>query len=273
MLAFTVVALTRLAVFGRAAPLSSLAKAPDATLGARYALACLLLAGPLLVLAPLAIRAASAPTRGLVAATLAHLGAVALAGGDWMPLSRLVVPALPAAMLAAVGLAVHAPRAGLARVALALAGSLFVASVRGRDARGVGPARARLAAELGPVLAGRAGIATLDAGWVSAVSEARVLDLAGVTDPAVAALPGGHTSRRVPRAWLDARGVDTLVLLVPDGVSLAEPWTRTRFARPAEHYLAWQLDLDEALGGFRVAARSTVPHLGYVVLVRELPRE
>jgi hypothetical protein len=273
LVAFTLVALTRLAFFGRAAPLSSLAKAPDAVLGARYALACLLLAGPVLVLAPLAFARATLPTRALVVATLVHLVAVALAGGDWMPLSRLVVPALPAAMLAAVGLAAHAPWAGLARAALAVAGSLFVLAVRGADARGVGPARARLSAELAPALAGRRGVATLDAGWVGASSEARVLDLAGVTDPTVAALPGGHTSRRVPRAWLDARGIDTLVLLVPDGEPVAERWTRTRFSRPAELYLAWQYDDDDDLGGFRVAARSTVPRLGYVVLVRELPRE
>ena len=56
-------------------------------------------------------------------------------------------------------------------------------------------------------------MAALDVGWVGAVSDFTVVDLAGVTDEAVAMLPGGHTSKRVDDALLRHRDVDALVLL------------------------------------------------------------
>jgi hypothetical protein len=45
------------------------------------------------------------------------------------------------------------------------------------------------------------------------VGDFTVVDLAGVTDEAVAMLPGGHTSKRIDDALLRGRNVDTLVLL------------------------------------------------------------
>src|SRR5204862_350726 len=62
-------------------------------------------------------------------------------------------------------------------------------------------------------LAGAKVVAALDVGWVGAVSDFTLLDLAGVTDEAVAMLPGGHTSKRVDDALLRHRDVDALVLL------------------------------------------------------------
>ncbi|MGK3963271.1 hypothetical protein WMF38_03670 [Sorangium sp. So ce118] len=265
-LPFVAVAAARLAVFGRAAPLAALAKAPDAALGARYALACFLLTGPAALVAPLAWRALPAWPRGLLAAVAAHFLAVAAAGGDWMPLSRLVVPALPAVVLAAAHVAsVADARATALRIALALAGELFVMARVGPTAARVGGERLRVVEELRGALAGAEVVAALDIGWLGAATGATLVDLAGVTDPAIAALPGGHTTKRIPGALLDARKVDALVLLLAEGQALASPWTASRFARGVEQHLARLPGAGEA---FAPVAVSGVPHLGYVVLRR-----
>ena len=65
-------------------------------------------------------------------------------------------------------------------------------------------------------------MASLDAGWVGAATPARVVDLAGLTDLAIASLPGGHTSKRVTGAMLSDRNVDALVLLQRRGLAAGE---------------------------------------------------
>ncbi|WP_438036751.1 hypothetical protein [Sorangium sp. So ce204] len=265
-LPFVAVAVARLAIFGRAAPLAALAKAPDAALGARYALACFLLTGPLALIAPGAWRALPAWPRGLLAAVAVHFLAVAAAGGDWMPLSRLVVPALPAVVLAAAHVAsVAGARATALRLALALAGELFVMVRVGPTAARVGSDRLRVVEELRGALAGAEVVAALDVGWLGAATGATLVDLAGVTDPAIAALPGGHTTKRIPGALLDARRVDALVLLLAGGEALASPWPASRFARGVEQRVA---RLPGAGDAFAPVAVSGVPHLRYVVLRR-----
>ncbi|WP_437282540.1 hypothetical protein WME90_18770 [Sorangium sp. So ce375] len=265
-LPFVAVAVTRLAIFGRAAPLAALAKAPDAALGARYALACFLLTGPVALIAPSAWRALPAWPRGLLAAIAVHFLAVAAAGGDWMPLSRLVVPALPAVALAAAHVAsVADARVTALRLALALAGQLFVMVRVGPTAARVGGDRLRVVEELRGALAGAEVVAALDIGWLGAATGATVVDLAGVTDPAIAALPGGHTTKRIPGALLDARRVDALVLLLAEGEAPASPWTASRFARGVEQRIA---RLPGAGDAFAPVAVSGVPHLRYVVLRR-----
>src|SRR5262249_13448874 len=153
-------------------------------------------------------------------------------GGDWMPLSRLVAPVLPATIVAAAEIASIAPlRFAVPRLALALAGELFVLGHIGPKAARVGGDRAAVMRELGPVLVGRTTSATVEVGWVGATTAATLLDLAGVTDPSIARLPGGHTSKKITAELLDARAADTLVLLLADGAELARPWTASAFAR------------------------------------------
>ena len=266
LLPFVAAASIRWAIFGRAAPLSAMAKPPDAVLGARYALACLILTGPVALAAPVAWWRLAAWPRGILAAVAAHFAAVAVVGGDWMPLSRLVVPALPAVVLAAAHVAsvVDARIAG-GRIALALAGELFVSARIGPTAARVGADRIRLVEELRGALAGVRVVAALDIGWLGAATEATIVDLAGVTDPAIGALPGGHTTKRVPIGLLDARGVDALVLLLGEGEELRGPWAEARFARGVEQRIA---SFPGAGDEFAVTAVSRVPHLRYVVLRR-----
>ncbi len=260
------VALIRLAVFGRAAPLSVLAKPSDELLGARYALACFLLTGPLALIAPLAWRRLDGFARVLLLSIGVHFAAIAVAGGDWMPLSRLLAPVLPAVILVAAEIAAVADiRATAARMAFALAGEIFQLVKVGPTAAHVGADRRALIEELRAPLAGARVIAALDIGWLGAASDATIVDLAGLTDPAIAVLPGGHTSKAIPASLLDARGVDALVLQIREGEARKEPWTGSSFARTVELRIARIPGMEEAFG---VDAESAVPHLHYVVLRR-----
>lgn len=226
------VAAIRLAVFGRLPPLALLAKTPNPSLGGQYALACLLLTGPL---ALVAWRGLPPWIRGLQLATVVHFLAIALAGGDWMPLSRLAVPALPGVVVAGCYIVGRAsPAWGLPRLAMALAGVLVVLVRNSPASAAVGPKRLDVIAQLRAPLAEASVVATLDVGWVGAACDADIVDLAGITDPSVAVLPGGHTTKRIPHNLLLARNVDTIVLLLAKGKPLGDPWTRTWFRRVVE---------------------------------------
>jgi hypothetical protein len=163
-----------------------------------------------------------------------------LAGGDWMSLYRLAVPVLPSFALAAAELWRVAPAwASWLRLGLALCASSYVMVQVGSVARGVGPDRARLIEAARAPLAGAKVVAALDVGWVSAVSDFEVVDLAGVTDEKVAMLPGGHTSKRIDDSLLSRRDVDALVLLEP----------------PQEREVERRVLLLPSTEGFRLVAR------------------
>lgn len=263
---FLIVVAVRVTTFGRAAPLSVFAKPSTPGLGAEYALACFLLAGPVVLLAPFAWARLGGWARGLLIAVLVHFTAVAFAGGDWMPASRLIVPVLPTVVLGAAHLAVLASSWSTAlRTAIAVGLQLFQASRVVPAGTTVGVHRRRVLEELRAPLVGAKVIAALDIGWLGATTDATLVDLAGLTDPAIAVLPGGHTSKAIPAGLIDARGVDAIVLLIKEGESLVVPWTDTYFARVVELRIAGMPGIGEA---FVVAAKSDLPHLRYVVLRR-----
>src|SRR5262249_58646406 len=125
----------RAAIFGRVVPLSVLAKPSDLAHGSYYAAACFLLTGAMAVMAPFAFLRISWWGRGLVVAVMVHFLAIAAAGGDWMPLSRLAVPALPTVVLAAAHLAAASRGwAVAARLVVALAGEVFQLATVGPSA-------------------------------------------------------------------------------------------------------------------------------------------
>lgn len=264
---FAGVSLVRALVWGTVAPLSVIAKPPDAELGWSYAAACFLLTGPIALLSLRGPSRLPPFARGLFVAVFVHFLAVALAGGDWMPLSRLVVPVLPASALVAAHLLVlSVPWIAVARLAVAVAGEVFAWTRVGVAASHVQADRQEIIDTLGPVLREGKVIASLDVGWVGAAApDATLVDLAGVTDRAIAALPGGHTSKRIPMTLLDARGVDTLVLLLAEGESPRERWTTTRFQRGVEGWLALEPGIGDT---FALVATGAPGPTRYVVLRR-----
>ncbi|MDB4946500.1 MAG: hypothetical protein JWP97_6034, partial [Labilithrix sp.] len=213
---FALCALVRLVVFGRPAPLAVLAKPSDLSHGLVYAAAGLLVVlTPLLVLAPVALWRRRGAPLAIVLAFAAHVLVIVAVGGDWMPYARLFVPVTPSLVLAAVLLEPH-QRASFAfgRVAAALVVGALVARQAAPAGRTVGADRADLVRRARPVLASAHVVAALDVGWVSAsvADDARIVDLAGLTDPQIALLPGGHTSKRVDVAMLLDRNVDAVLV-------------------------------------------------------------
>lgn len=211
---FTACALARRFAFGHFAPLAVLAKPSNLAHGAVYAVAALVACAlPALLFAPRALRAIPAPHRVLAAAFAVHVAAVVFAGGDSMPYARLFVPVLPTLLVVHLQIA----RIGRGpwfwlRTAIALGLAVAVDAVAAPSGRGVMAQREALVERARPVLASAKVIAAVDVGWVSAASEARIVDLAGLTDPDIAVLPGGHTSKHVSVAMLLDCGVDTIVL-------------------------------------------------------------
>ena len=216
---FSVCAIVRVIVWGRPAPLALLAKPSDVAHGLAYGgAACVVALTPLLVMAPMAI-ARSRVATVIVAAGLAHVAAIVAVGGDWMPYARLMAPVAPTLVYAAVMLGEKAhPIATGVRSAAALAFGVVLIARGGTRGREVGADRAALVSRAGPVLADVRRIAGLDVGWMGAATEAEIVDLAGVTDLQVAALPGGHTSKRVDAMFLLARAPDALLLFLPFGL-------------------------------------------------------
>lgn len=211
---WAMVAILRLVCFGRATPLAVLAKPSDLSHGAMYlAGACLACGTPLLLLG--SWRKAARP---VALAALVHCAVVAAVGGDWMPYARLMVPILPSLALV--------PRyAGWrTRVALGLA-TLAALGIGWRAAPAgihVGRDRQHIAMQLAAA-APPTPAAALDVGFVAmALGSATVVDLGGLTDPEIAALPGGQTSKRVDLGMLQARGVQSLVVWGERGSRLVE---------------------------------------------------
>ncbi len=248
------VAVVRQLAFGHAAPLAVQAKPSDLSHGLRYAWGALAFTGPpLLLIAPWAWRRIGGHERAIAIAGAVHVVSLWLAGGDWMALYRLMVPVLPGLLLVGAAIAAVArPWATALRLAAALGVSLAVLLTIGKVARRVGPNRMALIEAAAAPLAGGRHVASLDVGWVGAATPAEVDDLAGVTDPRVAALPGGHTTKRIPRGWLAHRKVDRLVLLLAPGARLALPWWRSRFDRGVEERVA-------RMAGDRYRVRARIP--------------
>jgi hypothetical protein len=238
---FTACALVRVMVWGHAAPLALMAKPSDVEHGAAYAgAACVVTLVPFLVLAPLALRR-SPMAMTLVVAWGAHTLALVMVGGDWMPYARLMAPVVPSLAWAAVLASEHAhPVATAARSGVALGLGAVMLARGGTDGRQVGADRAALVAAARPLLADVHRVAALDVGWVGAATEADIVDLAGVTDPDIAALPGGHTSKRVDARLLLERGTDALLLYLPAGLPPggAADWANATYGRAVEGRLA-----------------------------------
>jgi hypothetical protein len=241
LIPFTVCAALRLAIWGRPAPLALWAKPSDLEHGFAYAGAALVVAVvPILVVAPWAV-SRSPRAAVLVLAAMAHAVAITIVGGDWMPYARLVVPILPSLVYAAALAAAHAsPAATAARciAAFVLGGTLLVRNAG--EGRRVGMDRAALISVASPWLRPLNRVAALDIGWVAAATEADIVDLAGVTDPEIAFLAGGHTSKRVGAMYLLGRDPDAILLYLPSGLPEGQisEWQEARYTRAVEARLA-----------------------------------
>ncbi len=271
---FAVCVALRLVVFGRAAPLAVWAKPSDLEHGLVYvAVGAVVTLTPILVLPSRALLRAPPEARVVVLAALVHLAAVAAVGGDWMPYARLVAPIAPSLALAFVLAAPTMSRwAFWLRGALALGLGTYLAVVAAPAGRQVTRDREALAARAAPELRHARRVAALDVGWPTEVTEAEIVDLAGLTDPEIAALPGGHTSKRIDVAYLIARAPDVVLLYVTGGVDGAslDRWRDATYTRLVEARFA-ESDLFAAHFTPRAFFPLGAQGAGYVVLARVPP--
>jgi hypothetical protein len=237
---FGVSVLVRMLVWGRPGPLALLAKPGDAGLGLSYAAAASVVTlVPVLVLAPMALRR-TPDAVAVVLPGLVHLCAVVVVGGDWMPFARLCVPVLPGLAWAGVLLSSRAHALATAARSLAALGLGIALSVRSaaviESGRQVMEDRRALVTAARPLLAGASRVAALDIGWTGAATDADIVDLAGLTDLEIAALPGGHTSKRIDGRFLLSRDPDVALLYAPNGLTAAglADWTNARYPRIVE---------------------------------------
>ena len=267
---FVACAVIRAIVWGRPSPLAVLAKPSDVAHGLAYAgAACVVTLVPVLVLAPLALRREPLAV-AISLAAVAHVCAIVVVGGDWMPYARLMVPIVPSLAYAAAIASAHAhPAATATRSAVAITLGVVLIATGGTAGRRVGADRAALVANARPLLEDVTRVAALDIGWVGAATEADIIDLAGLTDPEIAVLPGGHTSKRVDAMFLLARGPDALLFYAPRGLPEGRiaRWQEAIYTRAVEARLA----SDEIIAR-HFAPRAWLPlgsnGSGYVLLKR-----
>jgi len=274
---FAACTLVRVAVFGRPAPLAVLAKPSDLSHGAVYAVAALLVtATPILVLSPLALLRGPRAARAVVGAAAVHIASIAAVGGDWMPYARLLSPIAPSLAWAYVLLLPCAHRfatALRASAALTVGAANFVhASPAGRT---VSDDRRALVARARPYLTDAATVAALDIGWVSAATEGTIVDLAGVTDLDVAALPGGHTSKRIDAPLVLSKHPDALLFRVGGGILGGGAGDLSAWQDARYNYLVEARLAHSDLIATHFAPRAFLPlgqtGGGYVLLVRREP--
>lgn len=214
LLGLVSVALFRTWMFGSPLPMSALAKPADLSHGLVYVGRAVLVVYGVGVV-PLVV--AARHREPLVLVLGVHGLALALAGGDWMPGFRLLVPLLPLSALV-----LSAPLAELTRAHRARGvGAVFacvmvplVASGLALDsARASGAARSGATSALARWLETQPGpIALVDVGFLVYEAEAPIVDLGGITEPEVAHLEGGHVSKHISEAWLRARAPSVIVL-------------------------------------------------------------
>lgn len=152
-------------------------------------------------------------------AIVAHLMAVILAGGDWMPGFRLLAPVLPVyGLLVAFGVVgwLHTRTGRIVAIFAVLFACLipFVnAVVQLPEVRLAGQTRMSTGKRFAQWLSRNTQrIALVDVGYLAYESKVEVIDLGGVTDPVVAKFPGGHTSKRFDIGYLQSRNPDAIVL-------------------------------------------------------------
>ncbi len=235
---FAIVLGIRKIVFGHFTPLSLAAKPSDTPHGLTYAAAGLVLSGVLFAAWPnREALTKSSRYRAAILSFLTHVFVIVFVGGDWMPFARLFAPILPVMVLAARELAPFVTSRGRdIRLGIAALSAILMsrAAIEGRH---VTEDRQALMNEARSTLEGHT-VAALDIGWPSAVTEEAIVDLAGLTDPAIAYLPGGHTSKRVDGHLLLERAPDFLVLLTDHPATDDATWWQTSFSRAVEWRLA-----------------------------------
>ncbi len=208
----------RLAMFGNALPLSFYAKPADLVEGTSYVVRGVFATsgGVGLVAALVWGLRGCFRQRAMAWALIAHLAAVAFAGGDWMPSFRLLAPALPiyAGLLGAVAVGGSRPFSRLRFVCMVVA--VFVSAtdfaLQLPRIRATAEPRRVAGAQLAARLQRYSTVAMVDVGFLGWKSGVEVVDLAGLTDPVIARAKGGYLAKQIPVGYMEQRAPDAILL-------------------------------------------------------------
>lgn len=212
-LPFLSMVLLRKALFDSFFPLAAIAKQAHLQSGIFYMAVTMLWGGlPMLLFAEVRLWRGSRPWAWI---WLAHLAGLVYAGGDWMPALRLTAPLYPW-LVWKIGTHVQLHRRTVIFAAPAVVFPVLMLLEQGSDFRNVTERRLALVEEGRRHLRGAEVVAATDIGWVGLSTEGTVVDLAGVTDPAIARLPGGHTSKAIYPGLFSDRDVDAWVIRAAD---------------------------------------------------------
>ncbi len=240
--------------FGAVAPNTLAAKPPVLKRGLYYTAKAIRSAAPLACLAGAVglWRRKQVPEIRVVLAAAVTYGAVCVAeGGDWMAAGRLLLPALSTGALAlgAVAVAAAALR-GVRRLALlALVAVAFVyygyrsvemSALLDRGSRQDKHDEA-LCDELATRMwqSGVRSVGTLDIGWISFREPGmRILDLGGLTEPAIAHSPGGYDSKHPSTDLLEREAPDAFVFTSTTPADPQEEAPRVELTYPVEATVA-----------------------------------
>ncbi len=213
--------------------------------------------GLLLALLAFALPLQRARSAALVVGALAL--AVLLEGGDWMVLHRFWVPALPAivALLVEAGRAASKALPG-SRRALVLGGVILGASfltsgvIQRNGANGlvVNGAGYRYAhGQVASFLKARARpgdtVALMDIGIIGYETDLRIIDISGLTEPAIARAPGGFLHKEYPAGALVDAAPRFFVLVndfpIDDAITArADFKARYRLVLERNHRFNWE---------------------------------
>ena len=218
----------RLSVFGTLLPNTYYAKTPLPIAGLHYLLSFLSqpLTWGLLLAALISGLNSTARERRFLWAGLLWLPAPVLEGGDWMPQHRFFLPATLCLLAAAGGGMVWRFRSSdrfrralvlttwLLALALPIAMAREMTDIRlhAQEAFDLLTRRERDIANWVQTQGVRS-VGTVDLGVMGFSSQAELVDLAGLTDPRIARVPGGHLRKEFPLDYLfEERRPDVLIL-------------------------------------------------------------
>jgi hypothetical protein len=275
LLGVAALAMFRLITFGALLPLSIAAKPAELVHGLNYLRAFLLRTDTLCfaIFVGAAAKLGQTRDRTALAIVVVHVLACTLAGGDWMPGRRLLVPALVVfAMLAGVGFAQLCARRSRWYIALLMVGLGFSSLELVRElpaARAAGREAVANIANIERVLrAHRGPIVALDVGAIGyALLDTTIIDLGGLTCPTIAHRPGGHLDKRIDPLWLEEHAPTWLVLHSAEAprVSASAELLAMR-GYPVEQHVASLAYVRESFGVERVL--QIAPRYFYVFLLR-----
>ncbi len=206
--------LHRWTTYGSLVPNTFSAKPPDPAAGIEYFGAALLYGCGGFGLLAIARLPRSGALRGLGMVMLALVVGAVWSGGDWMPgARRLTLPLLWLAVSAGVAIALR-PRGrsvGACAVAAWLAGNLGGA-VTGWDSMKQAPHRASIVARAASDTHAIQTVALADVGVFGWEFDRSVLDLVGLTDAHIAALPGEHGAKEWDEAYFRSRSPELVLI-------------------------------------------------------------